>query len=149
MRFMPGERRGKDRGQGGDGAIHQAGEPGLDDLQHKQAAAGALFFAPRSVVQIVAPKLLGAGLMLALFLGKVIEQLPDTGIGSSRSRFLVKDARLHLERRGLPARGFRPQGLLPERRRKLELTAAIPAEDAQLPEPDGPVPGGPLPGGSA
>jgi branched-chain amino acid transport system permease protein len=27
---------------------------------------------------------------------------------------------------------LRPQGLLPERRRKLELTAAIPAEDAQL-----------------
>jgi hypothetical protein len=44
---------------------------------------------------------------------------------------------------------LRPQGLLPERRRKLELTAAIPAEDAQLPDPDGPVPGGPLPGGTA
>jgi len=37
---------------------------------------------------------------------------------------------------------LRPQGLLPERRRQLELTAAIPAEDAQLPELDGPGPGG-------
>ena len=27
---------------------------------------------------------------------------------------------------------LRPQGLLPERRRRLELTAAIPADDAQL-----------------
>jgi branched-chain amino acid transport system permease protein len=27
---------------------------------------------------------------------------------------------------------LRPQGLIPERRRRLELTAAIPAEDAQL-----------------
>jgi branched-chain amino acid transport system permease protein len=53
---------------------------------------------------------------------------------------------------------LRPQGLLPERRRKLELTAAIPAETAQLytgqlagagPEGDGPVPGGPAPGGPA
>jgi branched-chain amino acid transport system permease protein len=33
---------------------------------------------------------------------------------------------------------LRPQGLLPERRRKLELTAAIPADDAQLgAEPEG------------
>ena len=49
---------------------------------------------------------------------------------------------------------LRPQGLLPERRRKLELTAAIPAEDAQLPEldgaePDGPAAGSPVPGGMA
>jgi branched-chain amino acid transport system permease protein len=35
---------------------------------------------------------------------------------------------------------LRPQGLLPERRRALELTAAIPAEDAQLAnEPEGPA----------
>jgi branched-chain amino acid transport system permease protein len=27
---------------------------------------------------------------------------------------------------------LRPQGLLPERRRRLELTSSIPAEDAQL-----------------
>ena len=33
---------------------------------------------------------------------------------------------------------LRPQGLLPERRHRLELTAAIPAEDAQLgTEPEG------------
>jgi len=34
---------------------------------------------------------------------------------------------------------LRPQGLIPERRRKLELTARIAAEDAQLAEV--PVPG--------
>jgi hypothetical protein len=33
---------------------------------------------------------------------------------------------------------LRPQGLIPERRRRLELTAEIPAEDAQLGnEPEG------------
>jgi branched-chain amino acid transport system permease protein len=34
---------------------------------------------------------------------------------------------------------LRPQGLLPERRRRLELTAGIAAEDAQLAETSGPV----------
>ena len=33
----------------------------------------------------------------------------------------------------------RPQGLLPERRRRLELTAAVAAEDAQLTEVSGSV----------
>ena len=33
----------------------------------------------------------------------------------------------------------RPQGLLPERRRKLELTAAVAPEDAQLAESSGSV----------
>jgi branched-chain amino acid transport system permease protein len=36
---------------------------------------------------------------------------------------------------------IRPQGLLPERRRKLELTAEIAAEDAQLAEVPGSVAG--------
>jgi branched-chain amino acid transport system permease protein len=36
---------------------------------------------------------------------------------------------------------LRPQGLLPERRRRLELTAEIAAEDAQLGETTGPVGG--------
>jgi branched-chain amino acid transport system permease protein len=42
---------------------------------------------------------------------------------------------------------LRPQGLIPERRRKLELTAAIPAGDAQLSGTDA-APGGPAAGGS-
>jgi branched-chain amino acid transport system permease protein len=37
---------------------------------------------------------------------------------------------------------LRPQGLIPERRRRLELTAEISAEDAQLVETQGPA-GGP------
>jgi branched-chain amino acid transport system permease protein len=37
---------------------------------------------------------------------------------------------------------LRPQGLIPERRRRLELTAGIAAEDAQLVETQGPA-GGP------
>ena len=37
---------------------------------------------------------------------------------------------------------LRPQGLIPERRRRLELTAEIAAEDAQLVETQGPA-GGP------
>jgi branched-chain amino acid transport system permease protein len=37
---------------------------------------------------------------------------------------------------------LRPQGLIPERRRRLELTARIAAEDAQLVETQGPA-GGP------
>jgi hypothetical protein len=37
---------------------------------------------------------------------------------------------------------LRPQGLIPERRRRLELTAVIAAEDAQLVETQGPA-GGP------
>jgi branched-chain amino acid transport system permease protein len=43
---------------------------------------------------------------------------------------------------------LRPQGLIPERRRKLELTAAIPAGDAQLSGTDA-APGGPEANGSA
>jgi hypothetical protein len=35
---------------------------------------------------------------------------------------------------------LRPQGLLPERRRRMELTAQIAAEDAQLVEAGAPVP---------
>jgi branched-chain amino acid transport system permease protein len=42
---------------------------------------------------------------------------------------------------------LRPQGLIPERRRRLELTAAIPAGDAQLTGTDA-APGGPDSGGS-
>jgi hypothetical protein len=36
---------------------------------------------------------------------------------------------------------LRPQGLIPERRRRLELTARIAAEDAQLAEVPGGAPG--------
>jgi branched-chain amino acid transport system permease protein len=36
---------------------------------------------------------------------------------------------------------LRPQGLIPERRRRLELTAKIAAEDAQLAEVPGSAPG--------
>ena len=36
---------------------------------------------------------------------------------------------------------LRPQGLIPERRRRLELTAGIAAEDAQLAEVPGSAPG--------
>ena len=40
LRFLGGDRGGEDRGERGDGAVHQAGQAGLHDLQDEEAAVG-------------------------------------------------------------------------------------------------------------
>ena len=58
--FVGGDGRGEDRRQGGDGAIHQAGQSGLDHLQHEEAAVGFLLLLARAGVQFVFAEFLGA-----------------------------------------------------------------------------------------
>lgn len=79
MGITRGECSRENRRQRRDRAVHQAREPWLDDLQNEKFAIGGFFLAARSFVEFFG-QVLGAVFMAALFLGKVVEQLPDTGI---------------------------------------------------------------------
>jgi hypothetical protein len=75
-----GERGGEQRRERGDRAVHQAGEPGLDDLQDEQPL-GAGIFRPRSIWW---GDLLGGVGVVAFLFGEVAEQLADAGVGVRR-----------------------------------------------------------------
>ena len=74
------EGRGEDRGQRRDRAIHEAGQTGLHDLEHEQAAAGGVLVALGLGRQLLRLQLAGAMLVGALRLGQVVEQLADMDI---------------------------------------------------------------------
>jgi hypothetical protein len=105
-----GEGGGEHGGQGGDGAVHEADQAGLDDLQH-EAAAGAvilvLAFAARErpLLQVAS-----GAFVAVLHLRQVAEQLADGGIGGAAGGGAVEAAAFGFHLPGGLAHGFNAQG---------------------------------------
>ena len=77
---------GKQRGQGRNRAIHQPGQTGLNDLQHKQSLLPVGFLL-RECRARDAP---GDHHVTALLFGQVAEQLANPGIRGAPRRHLVE-----------------------------------------------------------
>jgi hypothetical protein len=79
--FGGGEGGGEEGGEGGDRAVHETGEAGLDDLKDEEAAAGFVFFFAGIGGEVLLFEMLGEGAVGAFFLGQIIEEGSDGGVG--------------------------------------------------------------------
>ena len=78
--FLRGERRGEQRRQRRNRAVHQAGQARLHDLQHEQSRLRRRLFLVRRRRR-GRFQFLGDALVLAFLLGQVAQQLADAGVG--------------------------------------------------------------------
>ena len=101
--FLGSDGCGEDGRQGGDGAIHQAGETRLYDLQDEEAAVGFILGVARAGAELVAPQCFGFVLVHAFFLRQVVEQLADAGIGRTGGGLPVEVLGLQFHGGGLAA----------------------------------------------
>ena len=76
-----GERRGKQRRQRRDRAVHQPGQPRLHVLQHEHPPRGLVLLGARALGQDLLAELVGEALVLGFDLGEL-----DRGAGGSRRR---------------------------------------------------------------
>ena len=98
---MGGQRRGKNRRQGGDGSVHQPGEPGLHNLQNEEASLSDFLIGLHVRGEFLFVEFLGAHFVSALFIRQVIQQLPNARILRARRGFLIESPGLDFHRRCL------------------------------------------------
>ena len=109
------KRRGEQRRQGGDGAVHQAGQAGLDILQHEQALGGLVLGRARFRRNPVA-ELLRQLFVLVLFSGELGQQLAHRGVFRRLRGAAIKPRRLELHLLGEFTRGIdRQRAVEPDR----------------------------------
>ncbi len=101
-----GERGGEQRRERGDGAVHEPGESGLDDLQDEQPLGAGLFV----LAQFGRGDLLGGDGVVAFLFGEVAEELADAGVGGAAAGGLVKAAGFHLHVSAVFWTVFKPSG---------------------------------------
>src|SRR5690349_11378159 len=78
------KRSGEQRRERRNAAVHQPREARLHDLQHEQSSLGLLFFLNRAALLLLALEMLREMLVFRLFIGELIEQLANAGIGCLR-----------------------------------------------------------------
>src|SRR5438309_113834 len=96
MSVLRSECRSENRRQRRNRSIHEAGQTGLNNLQDEQLAIGLLLLRYCVFRKLVLFQFLGAILMRALFLGQIIEQLPNAGVLHASCRALIKTPGLRL-----------------------------------------------------
>ena len=82
--LLRGEGGGEHRRQGGDRAVHQPGQPGLDHPQHERGPGARVLAAADIVRQVLVAQLVGAMFMLHLGVGQVAEQLAHRDVLAAR-----------------------------------------------------------------
>ena len=87
---VSGEGRGENRLKRGDRAIHQTCEPRLDNLEHEQTPIRFFFFGLLRCAELLCFEILGAILVVAFFLRKIVEELANVYVLRLRRRSLVE-----------------------------------------------------------
>lgn len=97
---------GEERGERGDGAIHEAGEAGLDDLEEEEA----LLLGGFVLTHLHGADALGLVCVVALLLDEVAEELADACIGGAFCGGFVETDCLEFHELGLFLHGFQAEG---------------------------------------
>ena len=127
--LLGGDGGGEHRGQRGDGAVHQAGQTGLHDLQDEEAAVGFVLGVARAVVEFVAAQFFRAIFVRALFLRQVVEQLPYAGVAGARGGLSIEIVRLQFHGGGLAAHHLERQRAHQPNRLAVDETLHVLAAD--------------------
>jgi RNase adapter protein RapZ len=120
-----GERCGENWSQRRYRTIDQSRESGLNDLQNEEASLRPLFIGFHIGRKLFLVQFLRALFVLAFFVDKIVEQLPDAGVLSARRRLFVKPARFHFHRAGFLADRVDAQRAHQPKRRTLHESADV------------------------
>src|SRR5579883_1192828 len=101
---MRGESGGKERRESRDRAVHQAGKAWLDHLQQKQLAVRLIFLRSRLLGEMLFLELPGGCGVLALFIGKLVEQLARGRVRHAVRGLLIEAHGFHFHDSGVFAR---------------------------------------------
>ena len=90
MRRTCSESGGKNGSERGDGSIHQARQPRLDNLEEKKLSLGLFFASPGAFPSCALGQFFGLVLVRALFLREIVKKAADAGIAGPGRRPFIK-----------------------------------------------------------
>ncbi len=128
---MGGEGRGKERSERGDRAIHQAGQTGLDELQHEEPPVRVFFIGLGFFSEVFFFECARRAGMFSFFIGEKVQQFAHGHVGGAAGGAHVKAAGFHFHDFGLAARDFHAEWTHHPHRAALQEAAHVLAADGR------------------